>query len=191
MKVLVTAFGPFAQNSVNPTQEFASLCSSDEELAFCSFEVLEVSYQAAADFTRQLKIRDWDFVISFGLSSRSQAIYLEEYAYNLDDCSVPDVLGETRQSTPIETNAPEKLRTNLQNLPKRDWLQISQDPGRYLCNHLYYRLLHKARKTRTRCCFFHVPQTNKSGGEMEAELLYKRMKSLIVGVCESGASSRL
>lgn len=81
--------------------------------------------------------------------------YLEEYAYNRDDAPVADEQGLTRRGTAImaERRLDEPLQGTLAwEIIERAWseqplkLARSQDPGRFICNHVYYCALHEALK---------------------------------------------
>ena len=67
-----------------------------------------------------------------------------------DDFGVPDNAGQLRRQQPIIADGPETLRAGVEIERvlvevrlARFAVQHSRSAGRYVCNHLYYHLLHR------------------------------------------------
>jgi pyroglutamyl-peptidase len=153
--VLVTGFEPFGTHESNPSRLIA------EEL---DGVVLPVSYARAADELRAaLRERDPDVVICFGLAESRSAVSVERFAHNLDEASTSDNESASGSGSEFEPGGPLALRSTLpvdaivaalreQEIP----VEVSRDAGGFLCNHVFYVLLH-ALKPAGIGGFVHVP----------------------------------
>ena len=142
MKILITGFGSFLGHEVNPAEKVA-LALKKEHYATA---ILPVSYaQAKTDF---LKIRDLhssDFILSLGLASSRKCISLEQMAYNEMNAIPLDNDGVRKMGEAIITGGKTFLKTSVDVVKIHDALlqagissNISTDPGRYICNEVYY-----------------------------------------------------
>ncbi len=149
--VLVTGFEPFGDNEVNPSQLIA------QELGGV---VLPVSYARAADeLKRAIGERDPDLVVSFGLAAKRTEICVERFALNADEVENVDNEGVSS----AEAIAPEGPLAYRATIPVDDIVAAlraegvpaapSRDAGGYLCNHVFYTLMHAG----VRGGFVHVP----------------------------------
>ena len=151
VNLLVTGFGTFSAISDNPSAQLAKHSNSP-------FQVLEVSYQAVDHFLDSGEPLEYDAMLFLGYAKRS-FLTPELYAYNEYSPS-PDVAGVIRSGTISETT-PKVLNTRLwvsnlhEPIGKLDFVQISTDPGRYLCNYIYYQGL--SRFPNKKIGFLHVP----------------------------------
>lgn len=168
MKILVTAFGPFGGRTENASSlALRALKSSYPEI---STRILPVDAVIAPSRLKQAirKVRP-EALIMLGEAAGSQKIRLETIAWNELDFRIPDIAGRQFDSRPILTNSPTKRRSTL---PIRKLLKdleaaghqvtLSDDPGRYLCNQVFYVALdHLAPNTTTiPAGFIHLPLEN-------------------------------
>ncbi|MEN9362484.1 MAG: hypothetical protein RL095_4019 [Verrucomicrobiota bacterium] len=149
MKLLAFGFGSFPGVADNPSRYAAFAASSEAE-------ILSVSYAEVDRRVEQLGDAPLA-VIAFGIAAKSSRPRIEGVARNRDASSVPDVDGVVRQG-PIEFGAPESLPGDgieglLAALEPFD-VELSDDAGGYLCNHLYWRLL---RRPQSAAVFIHLP----------------------------------
>lgn len=150
--VLVTGFEPFGENAVNPSALVAEHFGG---------VVLPVSYgRAARELRVAIEERDPEVVVCFGLAADRTAISVERYAHNLDEASTTDNDGSAGSGSPIDPAGPLALASSLPVNAIVDALraeeipvEISRDAGGYLCNHVFYALLHGG----SRGGFVHVP----------------------------------
>jgi pyroglutamyl-peptidase len=182
VEVVVTGFGPFPGQSVNPTAALVTDLLDDPTIAGA---VLPVSWDQAADLAEQLADEHPEAaIVALGVAAGAQAVRIEQWAHNLDASDRPDVDGEPRSGTPIIVGAPERLGTRLPvqelvealqdaNIP----VEVSSDAGRYVCNHLMYELLHRVELDRV-VGFVHVPDLGtftedqlRSAGRVIVEVL--------------------
>jgi pyroglutamyl-peptidase len=153
--VLVTGFEPFGKHDVNPSQLIA------EELGGV---VLPVSYARAADELRSaLDDHDPEIVIAFGLADERDAVTPERFAHNLDESDETDNDDVPGSGAAIDAAGPIAYRSTLpvdeivatlraHELPAA----VSRDAGGYLCNHVFYLLMHTLKPGRMGG-FVHVP----------------------------------
>lgn len=189
MKLLLTGFEPFGQNTTNPTQYLVETLAARAPIAGVELiaRVLPVEYLNAEHQLRAL-IRDHrpDVILSLGLAETRAKISLERVALNLDDASLPDNAGELRQGTVICPDAPtayfstlplEPLKTALENadIP----VHISNHAGAYLCNHVFYVARHEVEPLDIPCGFVHMPQAKEFAPDNENAL---PLETLVRGV---------
>ena len=150
-RVLITGFKPFLNNETNPT-EVLSLYKGGI--------VLDVSYQAVDAFLKQ-DLSGYDLLLCLGLHAKADSPHIERFAYNEITRKHPDMTGITPEDPVIDPHAPASLQTELNverlcaHLQKEGFdCLLSEDPGRYLCNYIYFNAL---RKTNGKALFIHFP----------------------------------
>ncbi|HEY2311251.1 MAG TPA: hypothetical protein VGH46_09090 [Gaiellaceae bacterium] len=162
--VLVTGFEPFGGSEVNASQKLVEALASDPpaqlELATA---VLPVVWTRAADeLVRALEQEQPELVVCFGQADGRPDIEVERFALNFDEGS--DEEGEERRAE-ISTDGPVAYRSSLAVDAIVDALRadgipaaVSRDAGGFLCNHVFYALMHAlARRPGVRGGFVHVP----------------------------------
>lgn len=182
MRVLITGFPPFPGRPVNPTQELVRAITQQKSLVTgCRLQTAElpVEYRAVEErFAEAVTTHDPDVVLAFGVGKPGPLFRLETQGVNWDECEVPDNAGELRCGQRIVDDGPEVLRSSLDLEPVHNSLlsqghsvALSDNAGRYVCNHLLYFGLHYAlvEQLRYRMTFVHVPQP-EHGFELEAAL---------------------
>lgn len=164
--ILVTGFEPFANNRVNPSMILMEVLAQSP-FANLDCLLLPVDWHKTVEILeRQLALKKYQTIFHFGLASERTKISLERFAYNSkranqtdnnqnsffrDSCINP------KGPAYIESNAPiSKLFHHLENFEVP--VEISTDPGRYLCNYLYYYSLQKSAFDKTiYSLFIHLP----------------------------------
>lgn len=165
MKILVTAFGPFDGRSENAS----SLALRGLKCIFPDIRtrVLPVDAVIAPARLRQAlrQIRP-DALIMLGEAAGSKRIRLETTAWNELDFGIPDIAGRQLSSRPVFPGSPISRLSTLpldRLLLKLDALghevALSNDPGRYLCNQVFYTAAEFLLKHATSCPagFIHLP----------------------------------
>lgn len=166
LKVLITAFEPFAGLAENPSEAVArkvvarSLPAAD--LSLC---VLPVEYHEAMARVRSM-VGEYDAVIMLGFARKRKDVCLERVALNFMDASHPDNAGFQPSESPILPSAPTAY---ISSLPLKAWksalmaadlpVLVSNSAGTYVCNATYFAALDEIaqRALHTKALFVHIP----------------------------------
>lgn len=147
MPVLVTAFGPFGGRALNASS--LVLLELRKTLPEIRTRILPVDAVLAPSRLRQaiLQIRP-SALIMLGEAGGSTSIRLETTAWNEKDFRIPDIAGRMPAGLPVRAGAPASMASTLplQNIHDRmesagHPVCFSDDPGRYLCNQLFFTAL--------------------------------------------------
>ncbi|MES2463536.1 MAG: pyroglutamyl-peptidase I [Armatimonadota bacterium] len=167
-KILLTAFEPFGGERINPSLEAArALENLHFEHARIEIAVLPVArFQAEALAIEQLRAAQPDVVLMLGQAGRRSQVTPERVAINVDDFPIPDNAGNQPRGEPIIPEGPVGYFSSLPIQAMVDELKkasipaaISNTAGTYLCNRLFYRVMHciAAEQLPIRAGFIHVP----------------------------------
>lgn len=162
---LLAGFEPFGGESENPSwQAIRQLLDRRTDLV--GMELPCVFATAFDRLTDAISAHDPDLVICVGLAAGRATVTPERIAVNLDDNEKPDNAGEVRREQPIVADGPAAY---FSGLPVRDIVaaiesvdipvKASRSAGGYVCNHVFYRLMHlvATERPRMRGGFIHVP----------------------------------
>ena len=165
--VLLTGFEPFGGEAINPAWEGVRALHG-EVIAGHRIEglCLPVVFGAALDPLRTaLRRRRPGLVIAVGLAASRSALSVERVAINVDDARIPDNAGAQPVDRPVVAGGPAAYFSRLPVKAIREaWLasglpaEVSQSAGTFVCNHVFYALLHALRRQpAVRAGFIHVP----------------------------------
>ena len=160
-RLLVTGFGKFNGVEDNPTTVLVNRLQGENTRVNRQFHIFEVSTKAV---DAELVAEEGLFCIHLGVNSRALRVNLELNAYNNMDFRVPDEQGysptqckicqDCELEDTLTTCIPlETLVCKLKDEGFSDDVEISNDPGRFLCNYVYYKSLLVNRFA----LFVHVP----------------------------------
>eukprot|EP00762_Andalucia_godoyi_P005076 ANDGO_04020.mRNA.1 Pyrrolidone-carboxylate peptidase len=169
-RVYVTGFGPFHGVPVNPTTVLVEELA--RSIAGLETSVLTVSTGGVEEYLASISqavFRDPNVhFVHFGVNSSGKEVALEKFAYNNASFRVPDqaglVLNEAPISASVALDAPCRTEIPVERLLLRlidqgvKEVHISHDPGRFLCNYVYYRSL---QMSSGRSLFVHIPPTEQ------------------------------
>ena len=174
---------------VNPTQLLIEKLQQKSskpkpELDDIVLEVLPVAVDKVDKFHENLPDDGLCF-IHLGVNGSGTSIQLEKVAYNNMDFRCPDESGYTPQKTPII--ADEGLDAPLSSILPLDDIAnelaeegfnctVSEDPGRFLCNYVYYRSLQKQKNS----VFIHVPHLTVVDLDTQLECIEKAVKKIYI-----------
>lgn len=141
---------------------------ADAGIALDGLEALEVSAAACRAGVRAILGRSGDSaacaIVHMGVSSASERVHLECRGFNVADFRIPDVRGWQPRGEQIVGAAEPQLYTSLPLLEILGEMHdrgvdcaISTDPGRYICNYIFYSSLHAAQASGTPVLFVHMP----------------------------------
>ena len=165
MKFLVTAFGPFAGRSENASS--LALIELRRAIPEIRTRILPVDSVIAPERLKQaLRLIRPDALILLGEAAGSKCIRLESTAWNELDFKIPDIAGRQPIGRTICPGSPAVHRSTLplkkiqvRLVANNHDLSLSNDPGRYLCNQVFYVALEWL-KTRAVPCpagLIHLP----------------------------------
>jgi len=152
--ILVTGFGPFGSERVNPSGLIARRLGGLE---------LPVAAEEAWELTRaEMHRRGAVAVVALGVAGGRDRVCVEKWAANDSDYRLADdagrvlsgVLETGRTMAGLATGQPAAQMARAMRragVPAR----VSRDAGRYVCNHFYFLLL---RHLAGRAVFIHVPR---------------------------------
>ena len=170
MKILFTGFLPFSSHKENPAEILAKELA---EAFDCPCRILPVSYQRAPiALEKAIEEEKPDFILSLGLHGSADALRLEGMAYNWMEASIPDEDGELMQGCPINENLAEEIANPLLlesclNQLKNYPFVLSDNPGRYICNLVYFHDLYSGIPS----LFVHLPPFATIPKEKQKEAL--------------------
>lgn len=165
--VLLTGFAPFGGEAVNPSWQAVReldgrVIENHRVVAMelpCEFDAsLPVLWKA-------LRKTEPHVAVAVGLAGGREGISLERVAVNLIDARIPDNAGAQPVDVPVLRGGHAAF---FATLPVKAALlalresgipaHISQSAGTYVCNQVFYALMHALRRRRnTRAGFVHVP----------------------------------
>ena len=167
MKILVTAFEPFGGRDVNASLGMLDLLKKPEEATLLQKHILPVNHKTAPAVLQQL-LADIqpDAVVCMGEAGGIDWIQLERLAVNWMDFRIPDNSGVTMTDEKI---IPDGESAYFSTLPLRQFEQvmldndlpvkISMSAGTYLCNQIFYTLMHWVNENQLNipAGFIHLP----------------------------------
>jgi pyroglutamyl-peptidase len=167
MKALVTGFEPFGGDRVNPSSEALRRLPKRIGVLDIATRALPVVYGAALPALRAAIAETGpDLVLSVGLAGGRSELSLERVAINVDDARIPDNDGNQPIDRPVVAGGPAAYFATLPIKAAAAALRdaglpaaVSNSAGTFLCNHVFYGLMHEAEHGggRFRAGFLHVP----------------------------------
>lgn len=166
--ILLTGFEPFGGESTNPSWSAARAAAGllrAEGLDVHAVELPCVFGEAIRVLEAALERYRPEVVVCAGQAGGRPRISLERIAINCDDARIPDNAGNAPVDQPVVTGGPAAYFStlpvkaalaalNVAEIPA----EVSQTAGTYVCNHLFYGLMHALRlRPGTRGGFVHVP----------------------------------
>jgi len=176
MKALVTGFEPFGGDRVNPSFEALRRLPARLGGLDIATGALPVVYGAALPALREaIAAAAPDIVLCVGLAGGRTELSLERVAINIDDARIPDNDSNQPIDRPVVASGPAAYFATLPikaavaalreaGLPAA----VSNSAGTFLCNHVFYGLMHEAASGggRFRGGFLHVPYLPSQAARM-------------------------
>ena len=168
--VLLTGFDAFGGDTINPSWLAAQALHGE---VIAGHEV--VAEQLPTEFAtstialgKLLRKHRPSLVLCLGLAGGRSALSLERIAINVQDARIADNAGDQPVDIPVVQSGPAAY---FSTLPIKAMLQaltnasinaeVSQTAGTFVCNHVFYVLMHALKKQRSmgkvRGGFMHVP----------------------------------
>lgn len=195
-KILVTGFDPFGGEAINPAWESVKELGKIES-AHYQVELRQIPTvfdKSMEQLYAALEETKPDLVFCIGQAGGRTDISIERVAINVNDARIPDNEGNQPIDTPIQEEGPVAYWSTLPikaivHEMKQNGVpaSVSQTAGTYVCNHLFYGLMHYLAKQQsaTRGGFIHIPylpeQAAKHVGQpsMSLETIVKGLRIAI------------
>lgn len=167
MRALVTGFEPFGGDALNASGEAVRRLPSRVGRIEVAVAILPVSFARSHTALEEAIARTApELVLCVGEAADRAAINIERIAVNLQDAGLADNDGVRPVDRPVIPGAPAAYFSALpvraifdalaaEGLP----VEISNSAGTFVCNHVFYRLMHHAatRPDYLAAGFLHVP----------------------------------
>jgi len=167
--ILLTGFEPFGGESINPSWKAVRALDGKRTSDGSVIAVAELpcvfskSLDALDRLIRDLKPH---VVVCVGQAGGRAEISVERVAINVDDARIPDNNGAQPIDAPIRSDGPTAYFSTLPIKAIVESLTasgipaaVSQTAGTFVCNHVFYGLMHMAASAPTlrRAGFVHIP----------------------------------
>ena len=185
--VLLTGFEPFGGESINPSWEAVSALDR-ARIAGGLVHALRLPClfdDSLRVLRAEMRGLQPDLIVCVGQAGGRAGVTAERIAINVDDARIADNAGRKLVDAPIVRGGPAAYWSTLpikaivaaigeHGIPA----EISQTAGTFVCNHVFYGLMHTLsrvrRRTRARGGFLHLPflpeQTRDKGGKPSLSL---------------------
>lgn len=167
MKLLITGFEAFLHNAENPTEKLIHYMDK-HPIEGVKGIVLPVVYEEAFQtLLTSPYFQEAEAIVLFGLAQNRKHVEIERVAINIMDASGKDNTGVIKTDEAIIQDAPTAYFTKL---PFRNLIvslkeegidtKVSNSAGTYVCNDLFYRVMHHEalHQNNRPVGFVHVPE---------------------------------
>lgn len=175
-RVLLTGFDPFGGDALNPSWLIAQALHG-KRIAGHRIVAAQLPTEFGASLQRLRALMAAHrpaLIVCLGLAATRAALSLERIAINVDDARIADNAGAQPIDTPVIAGAPAAYFSTLPIKAMQQAMQaagvpaeISQTAGTFVCNHVFYGLMHRLATARgflgTRGGFIHVPMLPEQG----------------------------
>ncbi|OGA21664.1 MAG: pyroglutamyl-peptidase I [Betaproteobacteria bacterium RIFCSPLOWO2_02_FULL_67_26] len=190
MKALVTGFEPFGGDRINASLEAVRRLPDNAGAIEIVTAALPTSYaRSLPALEAAIALARPDIVLCVGQAGERAALCLERVAVNVQDAEIPDNDGLRPVDAPIVAGGPAAY---LATLPVRAAVaalraeelpaQLSMSAGTFVCNHVFYGLMHAAagRRHAFRAGFLHVPRLPQTGRDAPSMALDDIVKGIAI-----------
>ncbi|MBI3713566.1 MAG: pyroglutamyl-peptidase I [Burkholderiales bacterium] len=174
-KILLTGFDPFDHEVTNPSWEAVRTFDGKvlqkpddpaQHYLIVSAQLPCEFYVATEKLNALLAAHQPEIVICVGQAGGRADISVERIAINIDDARIPDNAGNQPIDEAVVKDGPAAYFSSLpikaivHNLRQQGMpANVSQTAGTYVCNHIFYGLMHYANTHASpkRAGFIHIP----------------------------------
>ncbi len=185
-RLLLTAFEPFGGEAVNASRLALSALPDRVGPWELRKAVLPVIFGAAGEQAAALaELWRPEAVICLGQAAGRKQVTPELVAVNLRFARIPDNAGNSPADLPV---VPEGPAAYFATLPVREMARameeagvpaaVSYSAGAYVCNDLFYTLLHRFHDTDTRVDFIHVPAASDLDPALAARAVEAALRAI-------------
>jgi len=201
MKLLITGFDPFGNESINPAWEAVKLLPSKiEGVEVTKLQIPTVFNESIDLLLEGIKEHQPDVVICVGQAGGRFDITIERVAINLEDARGADNKGNQPIDKPVYSDGENAYFTNLPIKAMVEEIKkakipasVSNTAGTYVCNHIMYGLLYHINKfsVAKKGGFIHVPfipeqvLDKRNMPSMDLNSIAKGLEASIKGIYEN------
>lgn len=193
--LLLTGFEPFGDDpgalSLNPSAAIANTLHGQQFGHWrVAGHVLPCEYGRSARVLKTL-IREYEpqAVVCLGQAGGRSAISIERVAINWDEADLPDNAGILRSGQPILKTAPAAYFSTLpihaiqaalfkQSIPA----ELSSSAGQFVCNHVFFSLMHAISKAGIPAGFIHVPYLPEQAKQVSKATPAMSLNQMLSGI---------
>ncbi len=172
--ILLTGFEPFGGELTNPSwlaAERAAVLLRDQGREAVAVELPCVFGESIDALEAALVRFRPDVVVCAGQAGGRSRVSVERVGINVDDARIPDNAGRQPVDEPVVPGGPAAYFSSLPIKACREAVaalgipvEVSQTAGTYVCNHVFYGLMHLlAERQDARGGFVHVPFSTGQG----------------------------
>jgi len=198
MKALVTGFEPFGGDQVNASLEAVGRLPQRTGAIEIVTSALPTSYaRSLPALEAAIAHAQPDIVLAVGQASGRAALCVERVAINVQDAEIADNDGARPADLPVVAGGPAAYLATLPVRAAVDALraktlpaQLSMSAGTFVCNHVFYGLMHYAAARRNACRggFLHVPCLPQQAAAGAPAMALDDIVSGIIIVLETAAA---
>ncbi len=189
-KVLLTGFDAFGGEALNPSW-LAVKSLHGRQIAghrVVAAQLPTVFGQSLRELRYLLRLHQPTLVVCVGQAGGRATLSLERVAINVDDARIPDNAAAQPVDTPVIHGGPSAYFSRLPIKTMRLTLlaadipaEVSQTAGTFVCNHVFYGLMHELAHqptlNNTRGGFIHVPWLPEQGQpSMTAQMMAQALR---------------
>lgn len=195
MKILITGFDAFGNETINPSWETVKKIKKYiGKIEVIKVQIPTIFYKSSNILFQEIKKINPDVVICVGQAGGRYDLTIERVAINIDDAGMPDNDGNQPINQTIYNDGENAYFSNLpiKNILKvlkesKIPISISNTAGTYVCNHLMYSLLYYINKNQLniKAGFIHIPYIleqiidKKNTPYMEKETITRGLEKII------------
>lgn len=167
MKILVTGFDPFGDDSINPAIEAVKLLPDEINGAeIIKLEIPTVFYKSADVVSEAIEKEQPNYVLNIGQAGGRAELTPERVAINMDDARIEDNEGQQPIDVAIREDGESAYFSKLPIKAMVDYMKkenvpasVSNTAGTFVCNHIMYQTLYLAMTDypEVKAGFMHIP----------------------------------
>lgn len=170
-KLLITGFDPFGGQSINPAWEAVkSLPDMVGDFALCKLMIPTVYAEAPRAVLEKAASWQPDVILCIGQAGGRAAVTPERIAVNIRDARIPDNGGNQPVGQFVDPRGPAAYFATVPVMEMADAIgrenipaTVSNSAGAFVCNDVFYSLLHHYAGTDVKVGFIHVPYLPQQG----------------------------
>ena len=178
--VLVTGFGPFGGEPINPALEAIKLLGGRTVGGYrvVTREMPVTRFESIDAIVEHIQDTDPVLVLAVGQAGGRLEITPERVAINMDDFRIPDNAGLQPVDEPVVPGAPAAYWSTLPIKMMVSAMReagipasVSNSAGTFVCNHLFYGLMHYLDQSgnKIRGGFVHIPYLPEQAARVGAQ----------------------